>query len=516
MAVGFFIAAVILFAPALGSVSSAQASSDYEDSECYLGNVPAFDARDQIRPGSYAIYAKLARRGQLAPVTLYIEDNGASACQLVGSIEANGETWQRVGTWDSIDDAPVRFQLSSPAFTYELDANRPSIMLLPLTSPPCQPVVNCELEYEGQPAYLVPTSTLLSENQLRVQQVKDLQSDRLVQVGYFSDGQLLYTTPKLEPFDLRYVRGGDHDLSRVLQFESGQRVVLPSTARISFARDFQNLLFRLFHSNRIGLQILATLIILSLVAMITLAAIRTLHRRRIWKLSHGLLRPSPSKLQPQQQLPANYVPPAHKFIAEDSALIKRVKQFMPYVFAAICIVVAIGVIDTYVGQLFKVDGPSMENTLQTDDLIYVNRLPKTWATINGGEFVPKRGQVVVFQKAHSELFIQESQGEENTYVVKRVLGLPGERVLIKNGKITIFNRDHPGGFNPDDNSDWQATYIVDPNENIDLTLNQSEIFVTGDNRPESLDSRTNGPININELIGVAEARLLPFSKRQTL
>ncbi len=101
-------------------------------------------------------------------------------------------------------------------------------------------------------------------------------------------------------------------------------------------------------------------------------------------------------------------------------------------------------------------------------------------------------------------------------MVKRVIGLPGERVVIKDGVVTVYNREHPDGFNPDATGKWKSDLTNNPNENIDVSLGQSEILVAGDNRPESLDSRTNGPIDVSEIVGRAEARILPFGSYRSL
>ncbi len=488
-------------------------AQDIESSQCYQSTQPFYDARDVAKPGAYDIYVKLGRAGQEAPVSLYIEDQ-PEQCVTIGSTEANGETWQKIGSWTSTLNDPVNFKLSSANFTTQVDANRPSIMLVPQTDPPCTPGANCDFSLDGAPAFIIPTSTLLSENDLRVLQVINPSTDTLKRVDYYSGGQLLYSTPTLQPFNMRYVRGGDHILSRVLQYKSGQKVVLQSEVSVSFVNDFQNLLFRLFHSNKVGLQIFAVIIILALLASVAIAVIHFLHRRYVWKLSHGVIK-EPPPIPAGTRLPDNYVAPPH-YLSPESKLITITKRATPFILLLAGIIVIVGIVDAYVGQLFQVDGPSMEQTLQTDDQIYVNRLPKTWATLNGGEFVPKRGQVVVFHKTHSSLFLEENSDEGNVYVVKRVIGLPGERVLIKDGVVTVYNQEHPAGFNPDANSPWQSTMIIDPAENIDVTLGPSEIFVSGDNRPESLDSRTNGPININDLVGVVEARILPLGKQRLL
>lgn len=479
-------------------------------SQCSISDLPFYDARAETKPGNYNIFIKMGKRGQVAPTTLYIDNN---TCQTIGSVSANGDAWQKIGSWASSSNKPVRFQLNSELFTALPDANRPSIMLVPLDNPPCQPSVNCDFTFQGQEAFISPISSMLSEDTLRVLQVVDPKNDALQHVDYYSDGQLLYTKPILSTFDLRYVSGGDHILSRVLQYKSGQKVVLQDPVSVSFEKDLQNLLFRKFNSYKIGIQIFAVIAVIALIGLSILEILRVFHRRRIWKLNHGIIHEEP--VDPNNIVPVGYVPPPH-FLSEESALTKVSRRITPLVIVAVASLIIIGLVDSYAYQLFRVDGRSMESTLQTDDQILVSKISKSWATLNQQEYVPNRGEVVVFHKAHSQLFLEENTSDANVYVVKRVLGLPGERVVVVDGKVTVYNNDQPKGFNPDAKASWATNLTLDSNENIDVTLGPSEIFVSGDNRPESLDSRSNGPISVREIVGRARARVLPLNKYRGL
>src|SRR5690606_1749638 len=93
---------------------------------------------------------------------------------------------------------------------------------------------------------------------------------------------------------------------------------------------------------------------------------------------------------------------------------------------------------------YNVVGPSMETTMYTGDRLIVNRIPVTVAAIQGKSYVPKRGQIIVFENPHY------SQDRDDQYIVKRVIAFPGERVVLENGKYTVYNAEFPQGFNPDD------------------------------------------------------------------
>src|SRR5699024_6249620 len=109
-----------------------------------------------------------------------------------------------------------------------------------------------------------------------------------------------------------------------------------------------------------------------------------------------------------------------------------------------CVIVGTIFINTFVFRSFNVVGPSMETTLYTGDRLIVNRLPVTWAHIKNTDYVPERGQIIVFKNPHFE------QGMGDEYIVKRVIAFPGEHVVLENGQFTIYNQQHPNGFNPDE------------------------------------------------------------------
>jgi signal peptidase I len=161
----------------------------------------------------------------------------------------------------------------------------------------------------------------------------------------------------------------------------------------------------------------------------------------------------------------------------------------------------------YVFQSYQVDGPSMETTLQNEDRLIVWKLPRTWARITGHQYVPNRGDVIILNQSGLSSF---GDNTDTKQLVKRVVGLPGDRVIIKDGAVTIFNTANPNGFKPDQTLPYGTeTSIARSDNNIDVTLKANQLFVCGDNRPNSLDSRSFGPINTDQVVGKLVARILP-------
>lgn len=169
------------------------------------------------------------------------------------------------------------------------------------------------------------------------------------------------------------------------------------------------------------------------------------------------------------------------------------------------LVLALGLI-YFVFQSYQVSGPSMESTLQNNDRLVVWKVPRTWARITGHSYVPDRGDIIVFNEPGLLNF-----GSSDKQLIKRVIGLPGDRVVVKNNVITIYNKAHPTGFQPDKTLPY-GNVIPKTTGNIDETLGAHQIFVCGDNRPDSLDSRIFGPVNVNNVIGKLVIRVLPINQ----
>lgn len=186
------------------------------------------------------------------------------------------------------------------------------------------------------------------------------------------------------------------------------------------------------------------------------------------------------------------------------------KDVLSLVLFIICVVIGTLLINTFVFRSYNVVGPSMETTLYTGDRLIVNRLPVTVASVQGKQYMPERGQVIVFKNPRYAL------GVEDEYIVKRVIGLPGERVVLVNGKYTVYNAAHPTGFNPDDFNHGEPGSPT--SGEIDVTVPENELFVSGDHREGnfSYDSRNGlGTVPLYDVVGPVSLRIFPFNKMRT-
>ncbi len=174
---------------------------------------------------------------------------------------------------------------------------------------------------------------------------------------------------------------------------------------------------------------------------------------------------------------------------------------------AIVIVGAIGLallIKTFLFQAYYIPSPSMTPTLSEGDRILVNKLSYKLHSVN-------RGDLIVFDTP-------EAGGNDD--LIKRVIGLPGEFVDVEDGRIEI-----DGGLllepylplNTDINSfSTPANCVNRPNENSGCRIPDEHVFVMGDNRSNSRDSRFFGPVPVEDVEGRAFIRVWPASKIKRL
>ena len=162
-------------------------------------------------------------------------------------------------------------------------------------------------------------------------------------------------------------------------------------------------------------------------------------------------------------------------------------------------------LNTYIYRSYNVVGGSMENTLHGDDRVIVNRAAVSWAHFTGNEYVPERGQIIVFlNEDEAKVAEYKAAGVEHPmtcnvpsnvsdqYIIKRVIAFPGERVTVKDGVMTIYNEEHPDGFIYD--KEWRTSDTDGPKEHtsgeVDVTVPEGELFVSGDNREGSSSPST--------------------------
>lgn len=143
-------------------------------------------------------------------------------------------------------------------------------------------------------------------------------------------------------------------------------------------------------------------------------------------------------------------------------------------------------------QPFYVKGASMEPTFDDREYLIIDEISYRFRA-------PARGEVIVFRYPL----------DPRQYFIKRIVGLPGERVKISGNKVTIFNDVHPEGLVLDESYLPAGTPTFGDEV---TTLGPDEYFVMGDNRTSSLDSRSFGPMPRKDMVGRVWVRGWPVSR----
>ena len=149
----------------------------------------------------------------------------------------------------------------------------------------------------------------------------------------------------------------------------------------------------------------------------------------------------------------------------------------------VIVLVSIYFVYSFIAQPFLVQGASMEPNFESGDYLLVDEVTYRFRE-------PERGEVVVFR----------NPANENEFYIKRVVGLPGETVIIQDGQVTIDGEPIKEGY-LSEGQNLKGEYI--------FKLAEGEHFVMGDNRAQSFDSRSWGPLDEDLIIGIVRLRFWP-------
>lgn len=171
--------------------------------------------------------------------------------------------------------------------------------------------------------------------------------------------------------------------------------------------------------------------------------------------------------------------------------------FLELIKVAVLAGVTIAAVRAFIFQPFYVKGASMEPNFHDKEYLIIDELSYRFRE-------PERGEVVVFKYPENP----------KEYFLKRIIGLPGERVKVSEGQITIYNKQHPEGvvldepYLPDD--------LLTSGDRTFVPLSDNQYFVMGDNRPNSYDSRRFGAVDKSLVIGRVFFRGWPFNRAELI
>ena len=169
---------------------------------------------------------------------------------------------------------------------------------------------------------------------------------------------------------------------------------------------------------------------------------------------------------------------------------KKIRELFGGVAYIVVLVCIVHLTVTYVGQRTVVAGDSMLNTLHDKDNLIIDKVSYRFRD-------PERYEIIVFPYRYAE----------ETFYIKRIIGLPGETVQIKEGYVYINDKKLEETFGREVIRADRYGQAAEP-----ITLGEDEYFVLGDNRNESADSRETsvGILKCEYLIGRAWVRIWPL------
>ena len=168
-------------------------------------------------------------------------------------------------------------------------------------------------------------------------------------------------------------------------------------------------------------------------------------------------------------------------VNEDNVKNNRVNNTLKELIPYLIIVVVVVLVRTFLFTPIRVNGDSMYDTLNDGDTMILNKIGMKLNDI-------ERFQIVVI-KTH------------DTYLIKRIIGLPGETIEYKDGKLYINNKIMKDPYFKDNNT----------NDFEKVKIPKNHYYVMGDNRSVSIDSRLIGTVDINDIMGTTKLVLFPFS-----
>lgn len=199
------------------------------------------------------------------------------------------------------------------------------------------------------------------------------------------------------------------------------------------------------------------------------------------------------------------------------SLLKEVWEWFYTIVIALLVVI---VIKTYIFDIVRVDGPSMNPTLVHNDRLIITKF----------NYAPAAGDIIILDSSYSdrEKYLESYEnatGKElnwvtkklmyfnlpddlkHRYYVKRIIGMPGDTINIKDGRVYVNDKmlDEPYFDGITQITDFSVSYPV--------TVKEGHVFVMGDNRGNSTDSRSSslGQVPMEAVIGKSQFRIWPFN-----
>lgn len=174
---------------------------------------------------------------------------------------------------------------------------------------------------------------------------------------------------------------------------------------------------------------------------------------------------------------------------KDKSIEKTIKEYA--VSIIVCVIIAL-IIKTFVIARADVDGWSMYPTLKNEDVLFINRVSSIKKNY-------KRGEIVIF----------DSHNKEDDIYIKRIIAVAGDEIEIRDGKVYLNGEELEEEYLDHDSKTEPGFFMKNKKK---YKVPEGHIFVMGDNREGSEDSRNFGPVSLEQVQGKAFIRLFPVKE----
>jgi signal peptidase I len=458
---------------------------------CNVEGTSSFDAFIVAEPGTYQVYARLNLPGAEEYARFAVNNIETGGCSVISGATLTSNSWQSVGTFTQ-NEGFVGLSLLIADQATTQDASGPAVLLVPAQST-CSDPNKCTITYAEQDYSPIPETLSGNFDSLKVAFLRPFNTQAQVdEVTFYQDGLSLYSQDSLSALNMSYVSPGRHEIVTRVTFSDGTALtrtdqVDKESGPVEYFTPFILRNAQTLKNVGFGIGFIIGYVIIS-------AAISNVRARLKWRRTHVA-----------STMKAGSVPedPSLRFKETQKSQSRRsdIKTLSRSLIIPSAILGLFIILNSWVIGFFTVDGVSMETTLTNKTRQVLLKLPVSFSRLNRGGYTPDRGDVVVFKKEESKLFLASEEKGADSYVVKRVLGLPGERVTLKNGVLNVYPKGSTEPIQVDTDTSWSSVIVPTTWVNIDITLSAGELFVVGDNRVDSVDSRFYGPIKAHQVIG---------------